>query len=319
MDKDKYLKDILVEYEDIVLKNLENPDNKVRRPEKFADLEAACVHYLGSVLSFLNPAHFKEGFYDAVQIKDWQSVNDFLYQETLFWLIPGSLGSYDQCFYFITALEACACGAEHVLEHIYPYELGLSQNGYPFYVIGSNLLIAKYYNDDGMLTIALEAANKFVTSKASRWERWVIQFLLDVINRECNAANNSLLEVCKGYSRVQKPLQSIGDICIPAHGLYCIAAQWLTEEEFINIKEPNHKVFLQEYAQWRRINEKPKLNPYMIYPEKMDIINKIYTMPVAKTTLTQVRFTEQSKLKPVIDENKMFQVFVEELRDYKGI
>ena len=52
----------------------------------------------------------------------------------------------------------------------------------------------------------------------------------------------------------------------------------------------------------------------MIYPEEMDVINRIYSMPVAKTTLTQVRFTEQSKFRPVIDEKKMFQVFVEDLR-----
>ncbi len=318
MDKEKYLEDILVKYEDIVLKNLENPANKARQPEQYADMEAVCVHSLGSVLSFLNPAHFKEGFYDAVQTKDWQRANDFLYQETLFWLVPGNLESYDQCFYFITALEAYACGAEHVLENIYPYELGLAQNGYPLYVTGSNLLIAKYYNDEEMLVIAIEAANKYVKSKASRWERWVIQFLLDILDKDYAAANNSLLEVCKGYSRVQKPLQSIEDICIPAHGLYCIAAQWLTVEEFTNIKMPNHKAFLQEYAQWRRVNRNPHLKPYMIYPEKMEIINKIYSMPVAKTILGQVRFTEQSKFRPVIDDKKMFQVFVEDLRNYKG-
>ena len=261
MDTEKYLKDILVKYKDIVIKNLNNPEIKVKWPEQYADLEAASVHHLGSVLSFLNPSHYKEGFYDAVQAGDWQAANDFLYQDTLFWLIPGNLGSYDQCFYFIAALEAYACGAEYILENIYPYELGLAQNGYPLYLIGTNLLIAKYYNSEEMLRIAVEVANKYVKSKASRWERQVVQCLLDIMNKDYAAINNSLLEVCKGYCRVQKPLQNIEDICIPAHGLYCIAAKWLTEEEFKNIKMPNHKAFLQEYAKWRMVNEKPKLNP----------------------------------------------------------
>ena len=214
-------------------------------------------------------------------------------------------------------MEAYACGAEHILENIYPYELGLAQNGYPLYLIGTNLLIAKYYNSEEMLRIAVEAANKYVKSKASRWERQVVQCLLDIMNKDYTAINNSLLEVCKGYCRVQKPLQNIEDICIPAHGLYCIAAKWLTEEEFKNIKMPNHKAFLQEYAKWRMVNEKPELKPYMIYPEEMDVINRIYSMPVAKTTLTQVRFTEQSKFRPVIDEKKMFQVFVDDLRKHR--
>lgn len=39
----------------------------------------------------------------------------------------------------------------------------------------------------------------------------------------------------------------------------------------------------------------------MVYPQKMDIINKIYAMPVAKTQLTKMRETEKSPTWKLID------------------
>lgn len=52
----------------------------------------------------------------------------------------------------------------------------------------------------------------------------------------------------------------------------------------------------------------------MVYPKDMDIFNRIYAMPTAKTYLTQERFTENSKLQPVIDCRKMHGIFVDALR-----
>lgn len=77
------------------------------------------------------------------------------------------------------------------------------------------------------------------------------------------------------------------DVCIPAHGLYCIAKSWLTAEEFAKLTMPKHKAFLQDYAQWRLENPTP---------------------------ITQERFTENSKLQPVIDCRKMHGIFVDALR-----
>lgn len=164
-----------------------------------------------------------------------------------------------------------------------------------------------------MLQRALAAADKFTKGRASKWERTAISFLLNVLNKDFAAANADLLNVCKGYSRIEK-WQAIKDICIPAHGLYFIAKSWLDEEEFSQIKMPVHKMFLQEYAQWRIDNPDVTLKPYMVYPKEMDIINKIYAMPVAKTLLTQRRITELSKLRTVTDDARMHRIFVEDLR-----
>lgn len=310
MDKEKYFVEKLAEYQEYVV------DKINKSPEHFGDLETRSVALLGMQPLFFNPEEFKDGFYEAVQNKEWQSVNDYLYQEVCYWLVPCNDGGsgYDHCFYFYQAVEAFACGAEHILENIYPYELGLTEKGYGFYVAGSNLMIAKYYNDEEMLKKALITANKFAKSRASKWERFAVQFLLDILNKDFGAASIDLLNVCKGYGRIEKPMQCIKDICIPAHGLYCAAKSWLTSDEFSQIEMPVHKAFLQDYAKWRINNPAPVLKPYMVYPKEMDIFNKIYAMPIAKTLLTQMRFTEQSKLRPVTDNQRMYQIFVDDLK-----
>lgn len=157
MNKEKYFEEKLAEYQECI-------SNKIHKcPEHFDDLETRSVYLVGMQPLFLNPSEFKNGFYEAVQKKEWQSVNDYIYQEMCYWLVPSnSRSGYDHCFWFYQAIEAFACGAEYIIENIYPYELGLAENGYSFYVVGSNLIIAKYYNDKYRLKKALEEANKLL-------------------------------------------------------------------------------------------------------------------------------------------------------------
>ena len=77
---------------------------------------------------------------------------------------------------------------------------------------------------------------------------------------------------------------------------------------------PEHKNFEKRYVQWRLETPKPELKPYILNPEEMDIVNKIYAMPVAKSILFELRWTEREKLRMAIDEEKMQQNFVEDLR-----
>lgn len=109
-------------------------------------------------------------------------------------------------------------------------------------------------------------------------------------------------------------MMSIEDICIPAHGLYCIAKRWLSDEEFAKIVMPKHKAFLQDYAKWRIKNPTPTLKPYMVYPEDMDILNRIYAAPIVKMMLKMERETELSKLRPVMDGQQMHRIFVNSLK-----
>ena len=46
--------------------------------------------------------------------------------------------------------------------------------------------------------------DKFAKGRAGKWERTAIQFLLDVLNKDFEAANVDLLNVCKGYNRINR-------------------------------------------------------------------------------------------------------------------
>lgn len=119
MDKEKYFKKKRSEYKEMILDKV---NTHSERFGDFGELETRSMYLIGMHPLFFNPSEFKEGFYDAVREQDWQSANDYLYQEMCYWLIPQSDGGsgYDHCFYFYQALEAFACGAEHVLENVYP-------------------------------------------------------------------------------------------------------------------------------------------------------------------------------------------------------
>ena len=150
MDKEQYFAEKRVEYKEFILDKINTHSEQFG---DFGDLETRSMYLIGLQPLYFNPSEFQEGFYDAVRGQDWQSVNDYLYQEMCYWLIPHNEGGsgYDHCFYFYQALEAFACGAERVLESVYPLELGLTENGYRFYVAGSNLVIAQYYHDAELL------------------------------------------------------------------------------------------------------------------------------------------------------------------------
>lgn len=308
MDKEKYFAECLKEYKECVLDVVNSKKNRI-----WKDIESKTVDLMSSAF-FLSIYDIIDAFYEETEKENWQEINNFLYQEMIWRLIPGCFGGYDHCKYLPWALESYACGAEHIMERIYPYELGLTNNGYPYYVIGSNLLIAMYYNDKEMMERAIEDATKFVNKKSPKWEKTVIQFLLDILQKDVESANKNLMDVCKGYGRLQNILYEIRAVCIPAYGLYFIAQKYLTEEEFSKIKMPEHKSFEKKYVQWRLENPKPELKPYIIYPKEMDIVNKIYAMPVAKSMLFEHRWTDREKLRMAIDEEKMQQNFIEDLR-----
>lgn len=326
MELKKYLAEKSLEFQKYVVEVVgserkKQKDEEIKegnpRQERFADIEARIVDLMSGPKGLINMFDCNECFYEEMETENWQRLNDFVYQEMLERLIPGCFDGEDHCQYLFPVLASFTCGAEHIAERVCPCELGLTENGYLFRVAGSNMIMAIYYRDKEMLKQAISTAEKFVNSKATKWEKCVIQFLLNIISKDFEAANKNLQDVCKGYMRLQDvefDMFSIRDFCMPAHGLYCIAEKWLTKEEFAQIEMPTHKTFLKGYAQWRMEHPHPSPNPYIVYPKEMDIVNKIYAMPVAKSVLFEHRWTEQSKLRLAIDSDKMYQNFVEDLR-----
>lgn len=312
MNIDKYLEECLDVYEEAVVELVKN---NYKKQERCNDIESCTVDWFarGFVHSFENIA---EAFYEEVKEKNWQRVNDFLYQDMLNHLVPRYYG-YDHCRHFHWALSAYACGAEHVIERIFPREIGLSTYGYPYMVVGTNLFMAMYYKDEILLKQAVEEAIHFVNKKTSKkWEKAVIQFVLDILQKDMTSANESLQEVCKGYLRCNDNYlrYSMEDVNVPAYGIYFLARNWLSEEEFAQIEMPEHKTISKGYVQWRLKNPTPELKVYVTYPKEMDVLNKIYTLPVAKVPLIENQESPWSPVRMIEDVDKRYWSFVEELK-----
>lgn len=249
--------------------------------------------------------------------EDWQKLNDLIFQQMRYRLLPGSSGGYDHCRNILHILEAFACGDNEVMERILPRELGLTKNGYPFYIVISNLLMAMWYKDETLLKKAIDAAEKFVGTKKPQWERSGVAFLLSLHNEDVEVLEKHLQDFCVGYMRADFS-KAMKQLCVPAHGLYCLAENILPSELFQQIKMPEHKSFSQGFAQWRNDNPHPRLNLYFEYPAPLEILNQIFMAPVAKSIISQPylqndnpHHSPQLKKKWFLDEEAMLKAFVE--------
>ena len=205
------------------------------------------------------------------------------------------------------------------MERILPSELGLTHNGYPFYVVMSNLLSAMWYRDEMLLPKAIDAAEKFVGTKKPQWECSGVAFLLSLHKEDAEEMGKHLQYLSSGYMRADFS-KSMKQLCVPAHGLYCLAKILLPSEVFQQLKMPEHKSFSQGFAKWRNENSQPRLNVYVEYPAPLEILNQIYMAPVAKSIISRLYLhgdnsyhSPQLKKKWFLDEEAMLIAFVENL------
>lgn len=255
---------------------------------------------------------------ECLNSSNWNGLNDLIFQMNRYDLLPACPSGYDHCWLFPSMLGAFACGEISAIERMFPHELGLTANGYPFYVVASNLLISLWYNirehnepsgceadirrmcenhdgakrnhgnnkDEVMLTQALSKAEKFVTTKKPQWERATVAYLLALHNKDVAEAQTQLQEVCRSYMRSDmSPAKKM--LCVEAHGLYCLAYYLLPKEQYQQLQMPDYKNFSIEYASWRREHPEPELHLYFEYPASMELVNQIYLAPVAITKIHQ--------------------------------
>jgi len=308
-DKSKYIEQCIIKYEAII--------NNVK--EGTAQNNEVLAAITKSMSFGLLKTNYDIWLDECFLHQDWQKCNNLIFQQMRYRLLPGCSGGYDHCQHALHILEAFACGDNETMERILPSELGLTKNGYPFYIVMSNLLRAMWYKDEILLQKALYAAEKFVGTKKPQWERSGVAFLLSLHNEDVEAMGKHLQNLCSGYMRADFS-KAMKQLCVPAHGLYCLAQNLLPAEIFQQIKMPEHKNFSQGFAKWRNENPHPILNLYFEYPAPLEILNQIYEAPVAKSIISQPYLhsddpdhSPQLKKKWFLDEEAMLIAFVENM------
>lgn len=308
-DKSQYIEQCIIKYEEIL------NNKKLGTAQDNEVLKAITKSMSFGILETNYDIWLEECFLH----QDWQKWNNLIFQQMRYNLLPGCNGGYDHCQNFLYILEAFACGDNETMERILPSELGVTKNGYPFFVVMSNLLMAMWYRDEILLPKALEAAEKFVGTKKPIWERSGVAFLLSLHTEDVEGMETHLQNLCSGYMRADFS-KALKKLCLPAHGLYCLAQNILPADIFQQIKMPEHKSFSQGFAKWRNENPQPRLNLYFEYPALLEIINQIYMAPVAKSIISQPYLhsdnpyhSPQLKKKWFLDEEAMLIVFVENM------
>lgn len=303
MDNGEYMEECIKSYEEIISRKKEN-------------VLKGLTH---SISYGLLKTNYELWLEECLLQRDWQKLNDLIYQEMRHRLLPGCPGGYDHSHKASNALEALACGDYETMERILPHELGATKNGYRFYIVLSNLLMAIWYKDEIALPKARQAAEKFIKMKKPQWERSGVAFILSLLEENTIEMGRYLQDMCKGYMRADYS-KAMKRLCVPVHGLYCFAQTLLAPEIFQEIKQPEYKNFSPEYARWRNENPRPQLDLYFEYPEPMEIVNRIHRAPVAKSIISQPYLhsdnpyhSAQLKKTWMLDEEAMLIAFVENI------
>ena len=263
---DEYLQAQRDIYEEILLEKHDDLEKKIKFHLYFID----------------NP--YTLGLYISLKNENWNILNDTLYQSSRQKLLDITEDGYDHSGEFWEVMDAMACNDIEALEACFPKNIGLCNNGYPAFVIASNMLIKLWYNTFEKDDKVLEKARKMLTQKKSLWEKAIVGFLLAIYDKDMEYASRQLDEVCKSSRRIDKPsLHKY--FCPEAHGLYNIARMILEKDIFEKLKFPEDEGFIDEFAIWQKDNNYPKGELFVVYPKELDFMNKLLKCDIPKCRL----------------------------------
>ena len=221
----------------------------------------------------------------AFQNNDYELLNNSIYHYSKHRLLDITSAGYDRCWYFWNCLDGMACNYKEIIEKCYPVELGLCNNGYPFYVVASNLLMSLWYENQQWMEIAYPAGEKFLRQKKGLWEKAIIAYLMALSNNDMDKATEELSNVCKYSTRLDRP-KLYKCLSTEAHGLYQLARYILSEDEFNQIGLPDNDNFCKGLISWQREHEYPEKGKFILhYPDKLDVMNRILELPLPECIL----------------------------------
>lgn len=236
------------------------------------------------------------GFYLAFDHQDFELLNNVLYQTTRQEVLCSSItaSGTDHCNVFFDALSAFACNDFGVIENLFPKELPYSKG--QFYTENAvNLLKVLYFKEEHLKEIALQRAEKFTQKKVTAWEKFVVLYLVSLVEKEAQKASDCLQELCVAYQKLGYPREKI-DKCFAQeiHGLYRLARE-LDADLFRKIKMPTHDCFFQAFEVWQQENQYPKGKLFYVYPPKMDYMNQIFNARLPKMELFEKVYSGKRK------------------------
>lgn len=246
-------------------KHLKDKEDNIKKTKSYVSL-------LKSVNDF--------GFYIAFQKRDFELLNNVLYQTSRHNLLnKGMLASgTDHCIAFFGAINSFSCNDFEIIAYFFPKKLPHSKGTY-YNEVSVNLLKVLYFKQSELKDEALQKADKFLLKKNTAWEKYAVLYFIALINKNEIDASNCLIELCKAYQKMNQSVSKLHNklakcFASEIHGLYRFA-KVINEDLFNKIVRPKHHCFSEEFELWQKENDYPKGNLFYDYPEKMDYMNKI--------------------------------------------
>ncbi|WP_430812980.1 MULTISPECIES: hypothetical protein [unclassified Carboxylicivirga] len=230
------------------------------------------------------------GFYLAFQQPNYELLNNVLYQTSRQKLLNSGMtaSGTDHCNVLLNVFDAFACNDFGVIDAFLPKALSPAKG--QFYTqITVNLLKVLYYKDASLKTDSLQKAEKFLSKKVTRWEKYVVLYFVALINQDSTEASICLQELCAAYQKMQHALGKLDNKmvkCFAAeiHGMYRFA-RVIDIELFEKIAYPEHPCFWEKFEVWQQKNKFPKGVLFYKRPQAMDYMNKLFEADLPTVTL----------------------------------
>lgn len=217
-------------------------------------------------------------YYNAFKLQDMELLNNALFETAHLMQISNiSAVGADQGFYGMNITpNLLAANMMERIKLVLPEENGLGNYSFAGTHI-ANLLMAVLYRDFNFKEKALELSEKELGKKIPQYIKCWINCMRAIVIKDCEQFNEQLAAFCKAYMKC-KEFDMNGfnrRFCVEAHGIYNLA-MWAYDGELREyIVMPQVSNFCHELALFQERNDYSIGKVVHIYPEGMDICNKI--------------------------------------------
>ena len=219
--------------------------------------------------------------YAAFKDRDMEMLDNVLYESALeehvnCILSPGNDHAY---FAFNVIPEMLAANLPDRIGKLVPLENGPAGNGYPTGICIMNLFMAIWYDDGNIKAQAVAQAEKWLSKKIPLGEKALIDCYLGFLNKDPQAVNAGLIEVCQGGRRdrdINANAFTKG-FCIKAHAVYNLAHWAYGGELEKDIVMPDEANFCQDLANYQKERGYKHGERFTVYPEALKMYDAIFS------------------------------------------
>ena len=253
-------------------------------------------------------------YYNAFKERDMKALNNSLYETAHLKQICNTAGTgSDHGFYGMKITpELLAANMMERVKILLPKENGLGSYNFSGTHI-ANLLMCIIHKDFEYKEEALDLAEKELEKKIPEYVKRWIKCMRAIVIKDCDMFNEQIIAFCKSYMKCKEfGMNGFNKrFCVEAHGLYNLAIWAYDGELKENINVPDIANFCQELAQYQKDNNYGAGEIMYVYPEKLDVCNRIMNCEPPRMYL------KDAGKKKVLDVDRFEQEVVSSLSTFR--